>query len=119
MQHLMGPPSPLSPAEQAKGKHLARLQAALSIPMNTGVNSRRRTAFTIYYTAVVTFPIVVTVACWSFLHPFDFPSTSSFWSRPLLLFLTINTNIVNSVTALAEVLILASVPKQKVIFLVL
>ena len=113
----MGPPSLLPPEEQAKGRYLARLQAAISVPLNTDVNSRRRIAFTFLYTVSTTFPFVVTIASWSFLDPLNFPMGSLSWPKPMLLFLAININVVNSVIALLEIVLLGSVRKQKVIVL--
>ena len=68
----------------------------------------------LFYAAAVTFPIVVTIASWSFLHPLDSSSNSGAWSRTLILFVTVNIHIVNAVIALAEILVLSSVRKQRV-----
>ena len=117
MQHLNGPPNPLFPSEEAKRRCFTGLQTALLIPTHTEITSKRRTAFTFMYSAVTTFPIVVTIASWSFLHPSNVSLPSVSWSRPLLLFLVINVNIVNSIIALIEAVILSSVQKQKVLVL--
>ena len=113
----MGPPSVLPPKEQAKGRYLARLQAAISMPLSTDANSRRRMAFTFFYTVSTTFPFVVTIASWSFLDPLSFPTRSVSLPKPTLLFLAINVNVVNSIIAAFEILVLGSVRKQKVIIL--
>jgi len=117
MQHLLGFPSPanrLPPEEQAKGKYLARMQKAFSIPSDTDVASKKRIAFSLFYTAAVTFPFVVTIASWSFLNPLSSSVGPPFWPTPVILFIIVNFNVVNSAIALLEVMTLSSVHKQKV-----
>lgn len=113
----MGSPSRLPPGEQAKGRYLARLQKALSIPTETDINSRKHKAFTILYIAAVTFPSIVTLISWGFLHPLRPTSRPTPLSKSVTIFVLVNINIVNSVIALLEVLLLSSVCRQKVDYL--
>lgn len=83
------------------------------MPTDADIHAKRQIAFSIFYTAAVTFPFVVTIASWSFLDPLK-SSVRSAWPRPLVLFIIANFNGVNSAIALLEVMILSSVPKQQV-----
>lgn len=117
MQHLLGFPSPadrLPPEEQAKGRYLAKMQKALSIPTDADIGSKKPIAFSLFYTATVTFPLVVTIASWSFLDPLDSPIEPPFWPRLSVIFIIANLNGVNSAIAVLEMTILSSVHKRKV-----
>lgn len=122
MQHLLGFPSladRLSPEEQAKGRYLAKVQKAFSLPTGVEIGSKKPIAFTLFYTAAVTFPLVVTIASWSFLDPLDSSIGLSSWPRLMVLFIIVNLNGINSVIAILEIMILSSVHKQKVKSLIL
>lgn len=117
MQHLLGFPSPadrLPPEEQAKGRYFAKMQKALSIPTDADIGSKKAIAFSLFYTAAVTLPLVVTIASWSFLDPLDSPVEPSFWPRLVVLFTIANLNGVNSAIAFLEIILLSSVRKDKV-----
>ncbi|KAL2043925.1 hypothetical protein N7G274_003445 [Stereocaulon virgatum] len=112
-EHLTGPHHRLPPHEQAKGRVLANIQNAFSIPKNTDVNSKRRLAFSLFYTAAIIFPLVTTTVYWLFLFPLDFQPDPLSWPRFLQYFKIANFTIINSVVALLEVMVISSVQKQK------
>ena len=111
----MSPRNRLPPNEQAKGICLARLQASLSIP--TSASNASTTAFSLFYTAAVTFPFVVTTTFWLYLFPSSgFSDSMPFWAQFLQYFRIANEAFMNSVTALLEIFVLSSVRKQSVCF---
>ena len=112
--HLVGAHSQLPPREQAKGRVLAHMQNVFSIPKNTNVNSKKRLAFSLFYSAATTFPLVVTTTYWLYLFPADFQPDPPTWPRLLQYFVTANFYIINSIIAVVEVMLLSSVQKQKV-----
>ena len=109
---------------------LAKVKAAVSIPTHTDVNSKRRIAFSLFYTTAVTLPFVTTVVFWLVLvssHTYLGPRAASsavpmeqvlerdsLGVTFLRNFLIVNLNAINSVIALLEIMILSSVRKQKV-----
>ena len=113
-EHLTSPHSRLPPREQAKGRVLANIQNAFSIPKNTDINFKRRLVFSLFHTAAIAFPVVVTTTYWLFLFPLDFQPDPLFWPRFLQYLNITNFTIVNSAFALLEVMVLSSVQKQKV-----
>ena len=112
--HLVGAHSHLPPREQAKGRVLAHMQNIFSIPKNTNVNSKRRLAFSLFYSAATTFPLVVTTTYWLYLFPADFQLDPPTWPRLLQCFVMGNFCIINSIIAVVEVVLLSSVQMQKV-----
>ena len=117
MEHLIKPPSRFYSEEQSKRRCLARLQSGLSIPRSTDPKSKRRTAFSLLYIMAVVFPIVISIASWSFLRPWELLSSSTKWPKALGRLIVANLNVVNSVIALLEVVALSSLPKHKVTLL--
>jgi len=109
----MGPRSRLPPHEQAKGAVLAHIQAAFSIPNTTSNTSKM--AFSMIYTAAVTFPFVVTVTSWLYLLPID-DAVPALAVPPQVLrcFSIATSSVINSVIAFIEIVVLSSVRKQKV-----
>jgi hypothetical protein len=122
----------------------SRLTAPFRIPRVTSPNAKSEIFFSIFYTAAVTLPFVVTIAFWLILVPtasaFDhvgrISSTSLYHKltapRPpvqggaeenplgdgaLKAFVLININAINTVVAVVEILVLSSVRKQKVLHL--
>ena len=109
----MGPRFRLPPHEQAKGKFLANLQQAVAVPKSTSY--RATLSFSLFYTAAVTLPFVVTVAYWLWVFPYsDFAPDSLYWPRDLQYFNIANGSIVNSMVAFCEIMALSSVRKQDV-----
>jgi hypothetical protein len=73
-------------------------------------------ALSIFYTAAVTSPFVVTTAYWLYLFPIsDFVSKAPLWPRFLQYFQIANSSIINSFIAFLEIMVLSSVRKQKVL----
>ena len=73
--------------------------------------------FTIFYTATVTIPFVVSIAYWLVLHRFDHMIDQGSKGDALYRFLLISTTMLNSLIAFVEVMFLNSVRKQKVLTL--
>lgn len=112
-EHLMGSRSRLPPDEQAKGVFLAHVQAAFSIPTSTSDTSKM--AFSMFYTAAVTFPFVITITSWLYLSPIDDSiQASSVVPRAMQYFSIASSSVFNSVIAFSEIVALSSVRKQKV-----
>ena len=112
--HLIGAHSQLPLREQAKGRVLAHMQNFFSIPKNTNADSKRRLAFSLFYSAATTYPLVVTTTYWLYLFPKSFQSDPATWPRLLQYFVMANFYIVNSIIAILEVILLSSVQVQKV-----
>ncbi|MCJ1301192.1 hypothetical protein MMC08_003991 [Hypocenomyce scalaris] len=129
VQHYMTPHrQPVRIAGDDRG-FLAKVKAAVSIPTHTDVNSKRRIAFSLFYTTAVTLPFVTTVVFWLVLvssHTYLGPRAASsavpmeqvlerdsLGVTFLRNFLIVNLNAINSVIALLEIMILSSVRKQK------
>lgn len=109
----MGPRSRLPPHEQAKGAFLAHVQAAFSVPTST--SNKSKMAFSMFYTAAVTFPFVVTITSWLYLSPFeDSVRAVAVSPRALQFFSAASCTIFNSLIAAFEITILSSVRKQEV-----
>lgn len=113
LQHLMAPYGRLPPEEQTKGNFPAQIQAGLSIPTSTNINSKRSSEFSTFYTASVTFPFVISIAYWLVLYPSVPVSDYGGNDQTLYYFLLINITVLNSVIALLEIMILSSVRKPK------
>lgn len=90
------------------------MQNVLSIPKNTNTDSKRRLAFSLFYSAAITYPLVVTTTYWLYLFPANFQSDPPTWPRLLQYFVMANFYIINSIIAVMEVLLLSSVQVQKV-----
>lgn len=112
--HLVGAHSQSPPREQAKGRVLAHMQNVFSIPKNTNADSKKRLAFSLFYSAATTYPLVVTTTYWLYLFPMGFQADPPIWPRLLQYFLMANYYIVNSIIAIVEVMLLSSVQVQKV-----
>lgn len=112
--HLVGAHFQLPPREQAKGSVLAHMQNFFSIPKNTNADSKKRLAFSLFYSAATTYPLVVTTTYWLYLFPTSFQSDPATWPRLLQYFVMANFYIVNSIIAIVEVMLLSSVQVQKV-----
>ena len=112
--HLVGAHSQLPPREQAKGRVLAHVQNFFSIPKNTNADSKKRLAFSLFYSAATTFPLVVTTTYWLYLFPEDFQPDPPTWPRLLQCFVMANFYIINSIIAIVEAVLLSSVQMQKV-----
>lgn len=113
LQHLLAPYGRLPPEEQTKGKFLAQIQAGLSIPKSTDIQSKRSSVFSTFYTASVTFPFVISIAYWLLLFPSAPVPEHGSKRQALYYFVLINVTVINSVTALVEIMVLSSVRKQK------
>lgn len=113
----MAPYGRLPPEEQTKGNFPAQIQAGLSIPTSTNINSKRSSEFSTFYTASVTFPFVISIAYWLVLYPSVPVSDYGGNDQTLYYFLLINITVLNSVIALLEIMILSSVRKPKVLSL--
>lgn len=122
----------------------SRLTAPFRIPRVTNPKAKNHLLFSIFYTAAVTLPFVVTIVFWLILVPtasaFDHidPKSSMpfclrttaprppvhggakgnpFGDGALKAFVLININAINTIIALVEILVLSSVRKQRVILL--
>lgn len=122
----------------------SKVTAPFRIPRVTSPKAKSQILFSIFYTAAVTLPFVVTIVFWLILVPtasaFDHvgprSSTSLYHEltapRPpvqggaegnplgdgaLKAFVLISINAINTIIALSEILLLSSVRKQKVIHL--
>lgn len=109
---------------------LPKVKSALLIPTTSNLNSKRHVACSLFYTAVVTLPFVTTMVYWLVLYRSNMSlaprpvvkglamhrimGSVSFSGRCLREFLVINLNLLNSVIALVEIMVLSSVRKQKV-----
>lgn len=119
----------------------SRLKAFFRVPRTTDPKAKDYLLFSIFYTAAVTFPFVVTIVFWLILVPSE-PMGNNiggmiargldlerFAARPpveggaegdpfrdgaLKAFVLVNVNALNTVIALLEILVLSSVRKQKV-----
>lgn len=124
----------------------SRVTAPFRIPRVTSPKAKNHIIFSIFYTAAVTLPFVVTIVFWLILVPtasaFDHDGPRLMTSlcprltalRPpvqggaeenplgdvaLKAFVLININAINTVIALVEILVLSSVRRQKVLYLAL
>ena len=91
------------------------MQNIFSIPKNTNPDSKRRLAFSLFYSAAITYPLVVTTTYWLYLFPRSFQSDPPTWPRLLQYFVMANFYIINSIIAVVEVMLLSSVQVQKVV----
>ena len=110
----MAPYGRLPLDEQAKGRFLARIQASLSAPTSNDVRSKRVFVFSKLYTTSVTFPFVVSIVYSLVLYHLD-PVLGQ-WGKgdALHRLVLMSTTIFNSAIAFVDILVLSSVPNQKV-----
>lgn len=108
---------------------LAKVKSAPSIPTTADVSSKRLVACSVFYTAAVTLPYVTSVVYWLALYRSDTSlgprpvaralamhqiiGSLSFSGRILRKFLLVKLNVVNSIIALVEIMVLSSVRKQQ------
>lgn len=112
----MAPHSRMNQDERRQNKLIVKAKAVVSIPKTSKTGSSARTAFSIFYTAAVTFPFVVSLVYWMILYPATpVPKDASLFVKILHYFILVNKNAVNSAFSLMEIMLLSSVRKQKVI----
>ena len=110
------------------------MKELFAIPIANDINSKRRLMYLLLYTAAVTVPLVDTIVFWLVLyrsnprseqshHTFfrsalasrlPYAINKAFPNKSLETFVLVNVNAMTSFIALLEILLLNTIPKQKV-----
>ena len=126
LQHLVEPRY-FREGEEAEGSVLSQVEAFLEPPKLMALDSKKCIIFSVFYTAAVTFPFLVTVMYWLVLFhpdPSAYPvhlldaalqsSTAPTNTVVLRYFVLVNVYGFNAMIALFEIMLLSSARKQKV-----